>query len=384
MGNIQKIMDVLNRVKEAEEKLMYKLHKGNVTEQEFYDSVQNTANLIDGIHSMLRTDIYEEYKEFFEAFKELISKCRDRSFLLDNVDSVESCLTLFVECIEAIVDTYSKKMKKCVCCGYDVMYEPLSSYYSEMRHGAGDFTQSCPETLNSDEYQCPICGSSDRDRLMVSYLKELQVDKATKNEKLLQIAPAGSIEYWIHSNCKKLTYHSTDLFMECVTFKSDIQDMNMIKDGSYDFFICSHVLEHVEDDRKAMGELYRILSNDGIGIFLVPIDLNTIETDEEWGLSEEENWRRFGQGDHCRTYARKDVIDRLKGAGFCVNELGKEHFGEEIFNQCGLLDSSILYVLTKGTVSLEEVVARRKKKRTQEENNEEEGTNISCRNRNCI
>ena len=39
----------------------------------------------------------------------------------------------------------------------------------------------------------------------------------------------------------------------------DITDMPMYADGSFDFFICSHVLEHVSDDRRALNELYRIL-----------------------------------------------------------------------------------------------------------------------------
>lgn len=44
-----------------------------------------------------------------------------------------------------------------------------------------------------------------------------------------------------------------------------------------------------------MRELQRILKKDGFGLLLVPIALDMKEIDEEWGLSEAENWRRFGQ-----------------------------------------------------------------------------------------
>lgn len=94
--------------------------------------------------------------------------------------------------------------------------------------------------------------------------------------------------------------------MNGVTFNADIQNMNMIQDNYYDLFICSHVLEHVKDDGKAMKELWRILKKDGIGIILVPLSLDYDKTDEEWGLSEVENWRRFDQDDHYRRYAKKD------------------------------------------------------------------------------
>ncbi len=77
--------------------------------------------------------------------------------------------------------------------------------------------------------------------------------------------------------------------MDNVTFKSDIQNMSIVNDNTYDIVICSHVLEHVKDDQKAMSELERIINDTGKVVFLVPIDLKRTEIDEEWGLSESEN-----------------------------------------------------------------------------------------------
>lgn len=346
MRKIQEIKDVIAKVIKWGDTLLNQLEEGNITVMEAMAVVQEIPKLVDGIHSIVREDIFSDYSEFFESFKVLAVKCKDENFLLENVDNLASSIGLFVECLKAIDQEYSRRSKVCACCGNLVIYNPLPSYYSEMKIKMGNNQESRPETLNAKEYLCPICGASDRDRLIVSFLEKLQVNKT--EETLLQVAPAKVIENWIQKNCDLLTYHSTDLFMDNVTFKSDIQNMDMVEDGKYDYFICSHVLEHVKDDRKAIKELYRILADDGIGIFLVPIDLNVTQTDEEWGLSEEENWKRFGQGDHCRKYAREDMIERLKEAGFTVHELGENYFGREVFNQCGLLDTSILYVLTKG------------------------------------
>ena len=41
--------------------------------------------------------------------------------------------------------------------------------------------------------------------------------------------------------------------------------------NSFDFILCSHVLEHAADDRQAMRELFRVLSPGGQALILVPI-----------------------------------------------------------------------------------------------------------------
>ena len=41
-------------------------------------------------------------------------------------------------------------------------------------------------------------------------------------------------------------------------------------DNMYDFILCNHVLEHVENDLKALREIKRILKKGGKGIVQVP------------------------------------------------------------------------------------------------------------------
>lgn len=260
-------------------------------------------------------------------------------------ESYAANLTELREVAEKIRKGKSNIPGKCICCGEEVYYRPLPKIYERnlQKYGANQFEF---ETLNSQEYICPCCNGSDRDRLIVAFLEKIGLS-AKKEGKILQFAPSNAIEHWIVANCESLTYHSTDKYMEGVTFQADIQKMDSVEDGYYDYIICSHVLEHVEKDDLAMKELYRILSEDGTGILLVPICLNADAIDEEWGLSEEENWRRFGQNDHCRLYNKDGFLARLKAAGFYVRQLDKEYFGEEVYRQCGLQDSSVLYVLSK-------------------------------------
>jgi SAM-dependent methyltransferase len=64
----------------------------------------------------------------------------------------------------------------------------------------------------------------------------------------------------------------------------DIQAIDR-PDGAYDVIICSHVLEHVKDDAKAMRELARILSKEGFLIVAVP-RTEAGEITQDWGFAD--------------------------------------------------------------------------------------------------
>lgn len=239
----------------------------------------------------------------------------------------------------------------CPVCMNKVIYEPISDYYKKNRDRYGfPYSDQIFQLESTKKYFCPICGSTDRARLMIEFLSYIK-DEDDSKLSVLQIAPDPVIERYLCAR-KDVLYESTDLYMDGVTFKADLQNMDMVQDNKYDIVLCVHVLEHVEDDMAAMKELYRILKPDGMCIVLVPLVVGLEKTDEQWGCSEKENWRRFGQNDHCRLYAKKDFIKRLEIVGFYVNELGKEWFGTNIYKEYGFDQYSILYVATKKEHSL--------------------------------
>lgn len=249
-------------------------------------------------------------------------------------------------------DRLTKRYKVCCCCGQRVKYNRLPAYYREMERKYG-----CPrhvnETLSRREYKCPNCGANDRDRLMILMLEKLGVGEKDKQYKVLQFAPSPALDSYI-KKYDNISYETTDLYMDGVTFQADIQDMSMVADDTYDLIICSHVLEHVKDDRRAMREIKRIMKPEGCCLFLVPISLDIEEIDEEWGLSEAENWRRFGQNDHCRRYSWKGLLERLSGEGLYVTQITRETLGGGIFKEQGLLKSSTLYLLKKREIMPDE------------------------------
>jgi ubiquinone/menaquinone biosynthesis C-methylase UbiE len=114
---------------------------------------------------------------------------------------------------------------------------------------------------------------------------------------------------------------------------------------SFDAIICSHVLEHVQDDRRAMSELYRVLKPGGWAVLQVPLSLSLEKTVEDPSVtSPEERHYRYGQEDHVRIYGR-DYTERLEQAGFQVEKFSfAEEFGEGAAQRYGVIRDEKLFI----------------------------------------
>lgn len=225
-------------------------------------------------------------------------------------------------------------------------FNPLPQFYVAKGEVYGyPYSVYDAETLNVDEYSCPECGCTDRDRLYALYLEKNL--RANQPIKLLDIAPSKALTVFI-KRMSNIIYRSADLFMNDVDDKVDVMDMHIYDNESFDIFICSHILEHVVDDRKAMRELYRILKPDGFGIAMVPINLAVDEIDEDPTIADvNERWRRFGQDDHIRLYSKAGYMQRLRESGFRVEEVRCTYFRQQDFEKLGIHPRSVLYIVHK-------------------------------------
>ena len=243
------------------------------------------------------------------------------------------------------INKFGAAYKKCACCGAEFeKYLPIGEeFLNTLKENNFNFDVEY-EMLNLREYACPNCGSADRERAFALVMKKIL--DADKKIRILDIAPRTCLSNFIKKNFPRAEYKTADLFMENVDYKLDIMDMKEIADGSIDFFICSHILEHVADDLKAMHELRRILSKDGCGIVVVPLDLKRVEIDEDPTCTDvAERWRRFGQNDHVRAYSKAGFLQRLKSVGFTVTQYDKNFFGAKLMTENGLIESSAVYVV---------------------------------------
>jgi SAM-dependent methyltransferase len=96
--------------------------------------------------------------------------------------------------------------------------------------------------------------------------------------------------------------------------------------SAFDLVICSHVLEHVKDDKRAIAELFRITKPGGIAIVPVPVAWNRQATDEREGLTASQRAALYGEAEHVRRYGR-DYLDRLREAGFVPELIEAEELG---------------------------------------------------------
>lgn len=238
--------------------------------------------------------------------------------------------------------------RHCNICGADFKepFHPIPLMYMENAKRTGfPYVFADSETLNYLEYNCPFCRSTDRDRLYALYLSKT-LQHSMKYD-LLDIAPNTALQQFL-KKISNINYRSADLYADNVDDQIDLMDMHIYPDKKFDIFICSHVLEHVMDDRKAMQELYRVLKPGGFGIAMVPIILPLKEIDEDTSITDpDERWRRFGQNDHLRLYSRNEFIQRLVEAGFNVEQITLKHFGTKQFLLNGISPKSVLYIVHK-------------------------------------
>ncbi|MFK5958094.1 MAG: methyltransferase domain-containing protein [Lutibacter sp.] len=191
----------------------------------------------------------------------------------------------------------------------------------------------------------PSTLSLERHRLLWLYLKN-ETDFFTTPKKVLHIAPEQCF-LKLFKQQENLDYTTADLHSPIADVKADICNLPF-ENNTYDVVLCNHVLEHIEDDKKAMSELFRVLKPNGMGIFQIPQELDREKTYEDFTITlPEERAKHFGQYDHVRIYGR-DYFNRLRKVGFTVNEIdySKKLTNEMVKKYC-LVKGEILPVCFK-------------------------------------
>ncbi len=164
--------------------------------------------------------------------------------------------------------------------------------------------------------------------------------------KVLDIAPMLTLQ-WKFQKLGNLDYISVDLASVIAQKKMDITQMDF-QDDHFDCILCYHVLEHIEDDRKAIRELFRVLRPGGWAILQSPLDPELVVTyEDETVNTPEEREREFGQHNHLRLYGR-DYKERLEEAGYIVtpDNYMQSLDDSQIRNQ-GLLKDEVIYYCEK-------------------------------------
>lgn len=195
---------------------------------------------------------------------------------------------------------YSGDKVHCACCGNS--FREFAPFGGSRRRNAW----------------CPKCESLERHRLLAMYF-ENKTDLYKERLRLLHVAPE-TIFYNKFIKQSNIDYYPADKFNKLYptgTHYIDILDIEM-PDESFDAIICNHVFQYIEEDKRAMRELYRVLKKGGWAIMQVPIDKKLKKTFEDPSIVDPvEREKAFGLKDHVRFYGL-DYADRLREAGFNV------------------------------------------------------------------
>lgn len=182
----------------------------------------------------------------------------------------------------------------------------------------GRFRSFAPELWDGERWhgnraRCPGCGSLARHRFLWLYLRGGALLGGAPH--VLHLAPEGVVAERLREAAGD--YVSADLEPGRADVAADLTALPF-DDESFDLIVCSHVLEHVPDDRAAMCELHRVLRPGGTALVQTPVNYEQSATYEDPGvLDPAERERRFSQFDHVRVYG-PDLRERLESAGFTV------------------------------------------------------------------
>lgn len=158
-----------------------------------------------------------------------------------------------------------------------------------------------------NSWSCPKCLSKNQHRLI--WLVYEKVRGELSGGRLLHCSPMRCLK---EKFTQAFTYISIDLPLresKSGVTKADLeQDLRdtRFSDEYFDLIVCSMVLDFIQEDEKAIRELYRILKSTGLGFIVVPIH----PEEKTSKLSERVlgHWWRCGY----------DYFNKLRKAGFSV------------------------------------------------------------------
>jgi SAM-dependent methyltransferase len=195
---------------------------------------------------------------------------------------------------------------------------------------------------------CPKCESLERHRLLWMYF-ENKTNLYKEPLKVLHVAPE-TVFFHLFKKQKNIDYHPGDIYNNLYPAGTEYFDLlnHNLPDNSFDVIICNHVFQYIEDDKKAMQNIYKLMKKGGWGIMQVPINTSRTTTYEDSSITDPlERLKAFGLKEHVRYYSY-DYADRLRAAGFnvTVDDYTKEFTDQEIYKY-GFWKGDAVYYCTK-------------------------------------
>jgi SAM-dependent methyltransferase len=150
-----------------------------------------------------------------------------------------------------------------------------------------------------------------------NYLYKQIVKKTPRNTNVLLIGTGnGYFAKWLSKN--KFKGVAIDISKEAVLFtKKELRNNKNIKvlvvdlfkynpQKKFDLVLCFEVIEHIENDKKALKKIHDLMVPGGEFVMSVPAHMS------EWAKIDE-------IGGHFRRYERKELTKKMENVGFKIN-----------------------------------------------------------------
>ena len=205
----------------------------------------------------------------------------------------------------------------------------------------GSVSNFIRKELQREGFLCGNCSASSRHRAVIYVLGKclgtsgipLAAWSSHKEIRMLESSGRGPYPMMLK---EKFEYINTEyqpaasLMQQPSNRYADFQQL-AFPDQQFDYVIATDVFEHIREDEKAFGEVYRVLKTDGVFIMTVPYNhdwektLVRVRTEGEKDifLLPAEYHGGGGQTLAYRTYGR-DLLERLRQHGFSVGCLELE------------------------------------------------------------
>jgi SAM-dependent methyltransferase len=165
--------------------------------------------------------------------------------------------------------------------------------------------------------RCSRCGSLARHRILWLFFKR-RTNLFEAPLKVLHFSPEACFMARF-SRLGNLDYTTADVEGGYTSWMETLDVTAIAKpDESFDAVICLHVLQAVEDDRKAMCELFRILKPGGWAILNSRLDVDAAHTRPNPDLPPPEIRAQSPNRDFAFRIYGRDFADQLRDAGFEV------------------------------------------------------------------
>lgn len=176
--------------------------------------------------------------------------------------------------------------------------------------------------------RCCRCGGSVVTMSIVCVLKRIVPDLSNKS--VYELSSRGPLIDFLSRNVRRLSLSEYFDDIPLGQYKGNVQCQDVQRltypDNTFDVCTSTEVFEHVSDDVKGLSEIYRVLKNEGVLVFTVPLHNNTKTIERAVVINGKIKYllRPEYHDDHlrgpcsvlCFRNYGADIVDRLTRVGF--------------------------------------------------------------------